>query len=81
MKQIKQYNPPPNPAKIKDPRAKWYIEKYGNKSWELDAIEPKILISLTENMILKYLNIEKYQNWISREKREAKKLKAFGESL
>jgi len=29
--QIKKYNPPPNPAKVTDPRAKWYIQKYGDK--------------------------------------------------
>ncbi len=35
QQQIKQYNPPPNPAKITDPRAKGYIVQYGNVSWEL----------------------------------------------
>ncbi len=41
--QIEKYSPPPNPAKITDSRAKWYIEKYGNKSWEVDALRPEVL--------------------------------------
>ena len=32
MEQIEKYNPPPNPARIKDTRAKWYIERYANIS-------------------------------------------------
>ncbi len=30
MEQIKKFNPPPNPAKLKDPRGTGYIKKYGN---------------------------------------------------
>ena len=40
MEQIKKYGPPPNPAKITDPRAKWYIERFGKVSWELDSLRP-----------------------------------------
>lgn len=35
--QITQYNPPPNPAKITDPRADAYIAKHGNSSWEVEC--------------------------------------------
>lgn len=34
MEQVKEYNPPPNPAKISDPRAYAFIEKFGKYSWE-----------------------------------------------
>jgi len=43
MDQVRQYKPPPNPAKITDSRAKAYIEKYGDKSWEVDALPPERL--------------------------------------
>jgi hypothetical protein len=43
MNQIDQYDPPPNPAKITDSRAKRYMLKYGNESWELDALEPQVM--------------------------------------
>lgn len=46
MKQVRQYNPPPNPAKITDPRAKNYVAKFGNSSWEVDALPPNVLTRL-----------------------------------
>lgn len=44
--QVRKYNPPPNPAKITDPRAKKYIAKFGDKSWEVDALDPATLARL-----------------------------------
>jgi hypothetical protein len=81
MAQIKQYNPPPNPAKITDPRAKWYIEKYGQNSWELDALNPKILRDLATQGILEYIDIDKYDAWIRREKKEIIELRKFAERM
>jgi hypothetical protein len=40
MDQVREFNPPPNPAKITDTRAFRYIEEYGEESWELDALPP-----------------------------------------
>lgn len=51
MKQIQRFNPPPNPAKITDPRATAYIEKFGNISWELDALEPQFITRLIKDEI------------------------------
>jgi hypothetical protein len=46
MDQIQEYNPPPNPAKSTDARFQGYMDRFGNESWELDALEPKTLIDL-----------------------------------
>lgn len=54
MDQIEKYNPPPNPAKLTDSRANGYIREYGNKSWELDALDPKVLHALVEKTVLSY---------------------------
>ena len=51
MEQIKQYNPPHNPAKITDPRAKGYIKKYGAISWEVDALRPEVMIKIVKGAI------------------------------
>ena len=56
MPQITQYNPPPNPAKKTDKRSAGYIAKYGASSWELDALEPKVLDQLISDNIEKYLD-------------------------
>ncbi len=43
MDQIREVDPPPNPAKVTDSRAKDYIARYGEESWELDALSPAYL--------------------------------------
>lgn len=50
--QVRQYNPPPNPAKITDSRARDYIRRHGRESWELDALEPAVI----EQLIVAELN-------------------------
>jgi hypothetical protein len=54
MEQVRKYRPPPNPAKITDSRAKGYIAEFGSKSWELDALDPKVLMALVQDTILEY---------------------------
>lgn len=73
--QIKQYSPPPNPAKLKDPRAKWYIQQYGKTSWEVDALDPIVLQKLIQDSILQYLDLAKYEAVIRKEKRDIARLK------
>jgi hypothetical protein len=46
MDQIEEQDPPPNPAKASDPRGTGYVDAYGTKSWELDALEPRYLVDL-----------------------------------
>jgi hypothetical protein len=50
--QIELYNPPPNPAKMTDPRSKSYIEEHGSESWELDALNPITIAGLIEEAVL-----------------------------
>jgi hypothetical protein len=52
MDQVLQYAPPPNPAKITDSRSTKYIREFGDESWELDALEPKVLTKLIQDAIL-----------------------------
>jgi len=75
MAQIKKYNPPTNPAKITDPRAKWYIREYGNKSWEVDALNPKILNELVEKNVEKLIDMNLFYDKIAEEKNDKNKLK------
>ena len=49
MDQVNQYNPPPNPAKQTDARFAGYQIEYGDESWELDALEPRVLVALIED--------------------------------
>lgn len=58
MHQIKQYNPPPNPTKLTDARAKQYVPKYGYESWELDALEPRVLTDLISEAIKEHCDTD-----------------------
>lgn len=49
--QIQEFQPPPNWAKITDSRAEKYIERFGQQSWELDALDPATLSNLITNEI------------------------------
>ena len=46
MDQVNEYQPPPDYAKFTDSRAVAYSAQYGNETWELDALEPKVLDDL-----------------------------------
>ena len=48
MDQVAAYGPPPNPAKLTDSRGSDYIQRFGTESWELDALEPSVLVALIQ---------------------------------
>jgi hypothetical protein len=56
LAQIKKYNPPPNPAKIEDPRSKEFIERHGSSSWEVDAINPRELQKIITREIERFID-------------------------
>jgi hypothetical protein len=67
MKQVERYNPPPNPAKMTDPRYKKYREKYGESSWELDALDPAVLVRLVRRKVAKWVDAEKMAAALARQ--------------
>jgi hypothetical protein len=80
MDQIEELNPPPSPAKITDPRARDYIEMYGDQSWELDAIDPAALDTLVEGAILEHLDLTLRQERLDQEEREKVQLSAIADN-
>ena len=75
MGQIETYNPPTNPAKITDSRAKWYIENYGDKSWEVDALNPKILHELVKENVERLIDMDKYNDQVDQEEEDKEKMR------
>lgn len=73
--QVRQYNPPPNPAKITDPRAKGYIAKFGDKSWEVDALPPNVLTQLIRKAFDKHVDKTKLAEVKAREEEDKKRLR------
>lgn len=52
MNQIEQYQPPPNYAKMSDSRYAEYRNYHGEESWELDALEPRVIQDLIQSAVL-----------------------------
>lgn len=51
MAQVEEFNPPPNPAKTTDSRYAAYIADFGAESWELDALEPRVIAGLIRQYV------------------------------
>lgn len=56
--QVEQWQPPENPAKESDSRYQVYLERFGESSWELDAVEPSTLASLVEDNVRELIDPE-----------------------
>lgn len=72
--QVDQYDPPPNFAKITDSRANAYISEHGDKSWELDALEPSVIEEIIGEVILKYRSQYVWDDSFAVEARHKEKL-------
>lgn len=80
MDQVEQYSPPPNPAKTSDPRYNSYALEYGEDSYELDALEPEVMLSLIEDHVLQYRDEGRYAARVKQEQKERRLLKATSEN-
>jgi len=74
-KQIEKFSPPPNPAKITDPRAGWYIQKHGNSSWEVDALDPKVLHQLVRKNVEELIDMDLFKSRLKQESQDKKALR------
>lgn len=77
MPQIERLKPPPNPAKLTDSRAKSYIDKYGDSSWELDALSPVELNAIVERAVLQYRDEAKWKEATDKEEKGRRTLQAI----
>ncbi len=75
MNQIEKYGPPPNPAKESDGRHRKYVEEYGTyNSWELDALDPKIIHELIESNVNLIRDEKLWDEMLAREVSELRML-------
>lgn len=77
MKQIKQYQLPPNPTKMTDTRSNGYIRKYGKTCWEVDALDPRTLTEIVETHIVDQIDVDLYEEVLEEERAGIETLKAF----
>lgn len=74
MDQVEEYNPPPFFAKVSDTRYDGYVEKYGEESWELDALEPSVLGELISNTVDGFINMNLWNERQEQEEKEREQL-------
>jgi len=70
--QVEAYNLPPAPTKKTDTMARQWIETEGDAVWELDALEPNLLMQLVEQAVLQHFNQALFEkrNELQRQYRE-----------
>jgi hypothetical protein len=69
--QVQQYNPPPNPTKMTDSRAGGYCASFGDECWELDALEPSMIVQLITDAVV--ARRDERQHHLVEQKREAER--------
>lgn len=68
--QVQEYNPPPNPAKMTDSRAEGYVSRFGEESWELDALDPSVLAQLVNDAVLQVRDEALWEEAVTEEERQ-----------
>lgn len=76
MDQIEAYNPPPNPAKATDARFGGYAARFGDESWELDALDPPTIDALISDEVEGLIHSREV--WDARTETEATERRMLG---
>lgn len=79
MAQVREYDPPPNPAKETDSRFEGYREEHGGESWELDALEPDLLARLVREEVAKLQDAKRWKQTATVEAKQKKLLRAVSD--
>lgn len=72
--QVEEYDPPPNPAKISDSRFTGYEAEHGPDSWELDALDPRIIDRLIRDTVAKIVDQNAFDAALAEETANRKRL-------
>ncbi len=79
MDQVQAWQPPENPAKENDSRFAGYRKKFGNSSWELDAVEPKTLAQIVSDAITGVIDSQLWGQALEKERLMSEHLKKFAD--
>jgi hypothetical protein len=77
--QVHEYEPPPNPAKTTDARYRSYADLYGDESWELDALEPRVIVDLIREAVESKIDHEFWEDALERQDTGRKQLSQVSE--
>lgn len=80
MEQVEEYQPPPNPAKTTDSRYEKYIDQYGEESWELDALDPRVITELIEQHVAEHTDEDARDALIAKQESDREKLQEISDN-
>jgi len=72
--QVENYNPPPNPAKTTDARYESYAALHGDASWEVDALEPRVIGDLIREEVESHIDHDLWQEALDRQQEGRRQL-------
>lgn len=81
--QVEEYDPPPNPANLDDSRSKGpngYVARFGNESWELDALAPPTIAGLIRAAIEELIGRRAWSRALRQEKKGRSQLRAVADN-
>lgn len=75
--QVQLWQPPENPAKETDARFAAYADKFGESSWELDAVEPVQLAQLVRDAVESRRDDDLWSEAVKREEAMREEMRSF----
>jgi hypothetical protein len=73
--QVALYSPPPNPAKMSDSRAARFVDKFGQFSYEADALPPDVLAQIVRDSLDTYVDQDAWDSVSEREEKDKELLR------
>jgi hypothetical protein len=64
-------------SKVGDSRYRWFVDRYGERCWELDALSPVVLRQRVETAILGCLDQDAWDHSVDVEKVERESMSGF----
>jgi hypothetical protein len=64
-------------TKGKDPRYEWFVQNYGRRCWEVDALSPVVLRQRVEDTIVSFLDVAAWNHAVAVEQAETDSMKDF----
>ena len=80
MEQVEEYQPPPNPAKTTDSRYANYRDEYGDDSWELDALDPRIITELITSHANHYTDEARRELLVEQQENERQEIRDLADN-
>lgn len=80
MDQVEEYQPPPNPAKTTDSRYESYILEHGDESWELDALDPRVITELIEKHVEDHTDEDAREALVAKQENDREKLQEISDN-